>query len=161
MAIHKIVTPSEIMKMGTNNRRTANRGPTEDQIQKHFVAWLRAHGFNFFHVPNQLAARSKRHGAILKAMGVQAGVPDIVILDRPESPSWANYSVICIELKSAIGKPTYTQTAWRLSAERHRWWVGTCRGFDEAITLCKTIWPSASLAVTQGATKNQINFPVG
>ncbi len=55
--------------------------------------------------------RQKRQAAILKAMGVKKGFPDILIFDRP--PARPGYVGVALEMKRARGG--------RLSAEQEQW----------------------------------------
>lgn len=74
----------------------------EQALQIQTVAFMNAiPDLLFFHVPNG-GGRSKVEGAILKAMGVKPGVPDLVII-RPNLPP------AFIELKAGNGKATATQ----------------------------------------------------
>ncbi|HEY8948473.1 MAG TPA: VRR-NUC domain-containing protein [Rhizomicrobium sp.] len=61
----------------------------------------------FFHVPNG-GVRSKAEAAILKAMGVKAGVHDIVII-------WRGRCIV-IELKAPDGKLSKAQKDWAVEA---------------------------------------------
>jgi len=51
----------------------------EDYLQYKLCDWLREKKIMHFHVPNG-GLRSKREGAKFKAMGVKAGVHDLIIL---------------------------------------------------------------------------------
>lgn len=51
----------------------------EDQIQFACCQWLRKEKITFFHVPNG-GLRSKQEATRFTALGVVAGVPDLVVL---------------------------------------------------------------------------------
>lgn len=67
----------------------------EDQIQFACCQWLRANKITFFHVPNG-GYRNKQEASRLVALGVVAGVPDLVIL-------FPDKKVLFVELKRAKG----------------------------------------------------------
>lgn len=52
--------------------------PSEDQEQIVAATWLRKNNILFYHIPNG-GKRSLSEGAKFKAMGLQAGVPDICV----------------------------------------------------------------------------------
>ena len=64
---------------------------------------LRARGVDglvYFHVPNG-GYRSRSEGAKFKAMGVRAGVPDLILFHQGR--------LHCLELKSDKGRPSESQ----------------------------------------------------
>lgn len=101
-----------------------------------------------FHVPNG-GKRSRVEGAIFKAMGVRAGIPDLLLLVPLRSTeSQSNYAAcgLAIELKAPGRKSATTDS----QDEMHQlfcaagWYVCVCDSFDSAITnitnyllLCK------------------------
>ena len=89
----------------------------EDILQKAVCAFIdvAAPGLLYFAVPNG-GGRSKVEGAILKATGVKAGVPDIVIL-------LPNAGAGFLELKAGKGVLSPTQKQWRddLRARGYAW----------------------------------------
>lgn len=60
----------------------------------------------WFHVPNSSGNRGAQLGAIMKSMGVKAGVPDLVLI-------LPNGIAGFIELKAKRGKLTEAQAAFR------------------------------------------------
>jgi hypothetical protein len=85
----------------------------EQALQQQVVAFmnLAAPGLLFWHTPNQSGRRSPVAGAILKSMGVRAGVPDITILLPTGKAAF-------IELKAGNGRLTEGQQAFRADVER-------------------------------------------
>src|SRR5258706_52488 len=78
-------------------------GPSEFQIQKAFVGYLRLKnhpGLCWFHVPNQATGGPAR-GAHLKALGRRPGAPDIILIYKGR--------VIGLELKAGFGRPSKAQ----------------------------------------------------
>jgi len=95
----------------------------ETHEQREVVKWLRAAGVLFCSVPN--GARVKPWIANqLKAEGMQAGVPDLLIFDRPSVP-WRDPppSGTAIEMKrTAGGRLSKEQKEWH-DHLRHLGWV--------------------------------------
>lgn len=105
----------------------------EDEIQKECVRWFRRHYPDIapllFHPNNEpyfggwgkTEDQKMRDGARAKAMGVTPGVADLVLL-LPEywpmklSP---HCTVLCIEVKSKVGRQRDNQKAWQKVAEDH------------------------------------------
>ena len=102
------------------------KSPTELQEQIALVRWLRARGVCFAHPPNG-GRRSRRTGAALRAAGMSAGLPDLLVFDRP--PLCPDRFGVAIELKRVrpTGRPsqvTERQRNW-LAALEARGWVAT------------------------------------
>lgn len=85
-----------------------------------------------FHVPNG-ERRDARTGAMLKAMGVKSGVPD-VWLPIPR----AGHIGVVIEMKAPGGRQaTGAQGEWIDQLRSVGWLAGVCHGWHEArATLC-------------------------
>jgi hypothetical protein len=94
----------------------------------------------YCHVPNG-GARSKTEAGVLKATGVRAGVPDLLI--------WTRSSGFGIELKSGAGKLSPAQVAWHatITSLGHRAYV--CRSVDdvERVLRAEGVPPVGTLAV--------------
>lgn len=89
------------------------RNQPEAAIQKAVVQHLRARavpGLCWFHVPNG-GKRNPREAAIFKALGVKAGVPDLLLFH--------NHRFFALELKSTRGRMSPAQTdfmaQWRVA----------------------------------------------
>jgi len=100
----------------------------EDAAQKWVVEFIEraCPGVLVFHVPNG-GKRSKTEAAILKGLGVRAGVPDLILL-------WPGH-VAGLEMKAPKGKPTPEQEAIgeKFIQMGHQW--GVARSPEEAIAL--------------------------
>lgn len=115
-------------------------GPTlkhpETELQKAVINFIRLAlpGCVCFHVPNG-GARSKREAAILKAMGILPGIPDV----------WVIYGgqVLTIELKAGKGKTTEAQRQILADLEHHGCNVGVARSLNEVEALLRTVWGDA------------------
>jgi hypothetical protein len=109
------------------------RNPSEHAEQVAVVAWLRAQGLDFLAVPNG-GRRDAREAASLKAEGVVAGAPDLLIfLPGP----W----IVALEMKARSGgRVSPAQAAWH---ERHAGLIGwhclVCHGASEAIAALREI----------------------
>jgi hypothetical protein len=87
---------------------------------------LREQGVVFFHVPNE-GRRSKQEAAILARMGVSAGVPDLIILDKP--PNNLSYVGAAIEVKRILnGKTSEKQSDWLILFAERGWATAVCYG---------------------------------
>lgn len=62
------------------------RADPEGDLQREIVAELRLAGVDFCHVPNSTGRGGARRQGQLKALGVTAGVCDILIFDPPPLP---------------------------------------------------------------------------
>lgn len=105
--------------------------------QRRVAQWLDFLGVCWFHPPNG-GNRSVVTGAILKAQGAKAGVPDIVILDPP--PAQPERVGTVIELKPLLSerpsaKATPAQAEWLRAFEERGWVTAVCFGSGEAISF--------------------------
>lgn len=114
----------------------------EDQLQIACVNYLKYQhpGVLAFHVPNG-GNRSKAEGGRFKAMGVLAGVMDILIIkskheyyDDPGLEGTLITKYTCglgIELKTPTGTVRPNQKEIMAKFEKQGWIVKVCRSFDE------------------------------
>lgn len=102
--------PSRAAKPSSTPKSSRRR--PEQALQKLVVEHLELAypGLLFFHVPNSSGNRGAHLGGILKAMGVKAGVPDLVLI-------LPNGLAGFIELKAAKGKLSPAQDAFRTRAK--------------------------------------------
>ena len=80
-----------------------------------------------FHVPNG-GHRSKATAGRLKAAGVKAGVPDLILL----VPRGKYHGMVC-ELKARGGRLTPDQRAWLKALEEQDYYPVVAFGVDEAL----------------------------
>lgn len=91
-----------------------------------------------WHTPNELAARSGREGAQNKALGVKAGIPDVLISDRV--PGKPEIRGVAIELKVEGRKPSKAQRWWLEKLERDGWLTFVCQGAEEAKKVLRRLF---------------------
>ena len=100
---------------------------SEDNFQKAVARYLDAKGVLWFHCPNG-GHRNVAEAAKLKAMGVKAGIPDILILE----PRKFCYG-LAIELKVGKNKCTDYQKEMQRYFIAHNWNVLVSYSLDEVI----------------------------
>jgi len=100
---------------------------SEHEVQRRAVLALREARVKFFAVPNG-GLRSKATAAKLWAEGVQAGVPDLIIID----PTSTGKVGAALELKRRVGGATTAQQEGWLQAFRDRGWEArVVKGYAE------------------------------
>ena len=105
-----------------------NRARPEDLIQRAVFQHLKARkssGTFAFHVPNG-GKRKPIEAAIMKGLGVTAGVPDIIAIHEGHA--------FGLELKAVDGKPTPKQIESMAEMEKAGATVALVRGLDAAIS---------------------------
>ena len=111
--------------------------PTEDQEQAAVAKFLDLIGVTWCHVPNG-GARSKATAGRLKAHGVKAGVPDVLIFTPP--PKRPGAVGVAIELKRVRGgRLSEEQKHWLEKLSVVGWITGRCNGAGEVIDFCKAM----------------------
>lgn len=80
-------------------RPRARRADPEGDLQRDIVGELRIAGVDFCHVPNSTGRGGARRQGQLKALGVTAGVCDLIIWDQP-LPLSLSFVGACLELKA-------------------------------------------------------------
>ena len=102
----------------------------EDQIQSAVVHWIRATcpGTIVFHVPNG-GKRTRAEAGIFKALGVLAGVPDLIIM-------WRGH-VAGLELKAPgkMPEPHQLLIGEQMLAMGHLW--GWASSVDDALAMLR------------------------
>lgn len=86
-------------------------------------------GLVFFHVPNG-GARSKAEGAIFKAMGVRAGVSDLILLHAGR--------FFALELKAVGGRSSVEQRAFISEADAAGAHTALVEGLDAALATLQS-----------------------
>ena len=108
------------------------RNRIEDQIQRAVIQHLRergAPGIVFWHTPNG-GHRRKTEAAILKGLGVRAGVSDIIIIHKSR--------VFGLELKAPDGHPTESQMQFISDLNAAGGFGCIVEGLDSAIKVLET-----------------------
>lgn len=99
----------------TEDRQHRHMRHNESKLQQSCVRWFRYQyphlALLLFHPKNE-GHGSRVAGAIAKAEGVVAGVPDL-ILAVPN----ATHTMLCLEMKTEKGRQSPTQKAWQQAAE--------------------------------------------
>ena len=81
------------------------------------------------HSPNG-GKRDAFTGAQMKALGVKAGFPDLILPARAGA-----FSGLVIEMKSSTGQTSPAQNEWLAHLTAQGWRVEVCRSADEAVTV--------------------------
>lgn len=103
----------------------------EDRIQAATVQALSLLGVYFFMVPNDAAGKSSAAKASrLKAMGLRAGVSDLVLMG-------ADGRAYFLEIKTATGKLSESQKKFQALCQAKNWPYAVARSVDEAVLYAK------------------------
>ena len=122
----------------------------EQQYQRaviQHIAWRARPGVFAFHVPNG-GWRSRVEGAILKAIGTVAGVPDIICIFEGR--------VYALELKAARGRLTDVQRVVHERLREAGAHVAVAHGIDEALA-----WLEAWNLLRRSSDKSTRSLGVG
>ena len=104
----------------------------EDNEQTILIRWAKFESGKhpeldwLFHIPNG-GKRSKIEAARFKAMGVQAGIPDL-FLPVPRG----KYHGLFIEMKAPKGRTSAAQNVWIERLGKNGYTVKVCYGFEQA-----------------------------
>lgn len=98
-----------------------------------YLRYVLPHGWKVHHSPNQGHGRNARQGAILKAMGVIAGWPDLQIV----GPAELSPSVFFVETKAAKGSRSEAQRDLHDELLDLGYRVGVARSIDEMRALAR------------------------
>ena len=105
------------------------RPPTESQIQKHCVEWLRKRypstAPSSLAVPNG-GSRNKWTAKIMKDEGIRAGVADLILLIPCKG-----YASLCIEMKTPKGKQQENQKEFEKLATQYQNKYVVCHSLEE------------------------------
>jgi hypothetical protein len=107
---------------------------TERDEQKVLAQWLDLIGVLWCHAPNE-ARRSYRLAASLRAQGLKAGVPDVLIFSPPPDRQACPAVGCAVELKAASGRTEISdcQLAWIEALRAVGWHAFVAHGADDAI----------------------------
>ena len=113
---------------------------TEAQLQRVVAKVLDASGLLWQHIPNE-GKRNPRTGAALKAAGMKAGSPDVMVYDTfwGAKNVWTNG--LAIELKVGRNKPTASQLQWHKDLRDRGWRCEVCYTLDEVLDLLRECYP--------------------
>lgn len=155
------MTSAQAERLGLTKAQHAKMQPLEEDEQAIVVQWLEANGVRFFAVPNG-QKRTKYEQRIAKKLGMQPGVPDLWITDRPpcagedcigaaleryhpetHGPHRVEHCKarpcgLVIEMKRsrpAKSEVSEEQEAWISHLYSQGWVTRVCYGADEAISL--------------------------
>jgi hypothetical protein len=113
----------------------------EDQLQKAVARLLDSTGLVWCHPPNG-GNRSAATGALMKAMGAKAGVPDVLIFTKAALIQSEAYGrPLAIELKVGKNKPTPSQLEWRDKLMSCGWRWECCYSLDEVLAVLRECYP--------------------
>lgn len=107
----------------------------EQYDQINVISWAKLHEWKWpelkllMHIPNG-GKRDVRTAAMLKASGVKAGVPDL-LLPVPRG----NYHGLWIELKHGKNKASELQKQWLADLKEQGYKTAIAVGFDEAVEV--------------------------
>lgn len=97
-----------------NNKKRSNN---EARIQSCCYIWFWNEYPEYrgllFHIPNEGNRESKTDGAYRKALGLVAGVSDLMLL-----VARGPYHGLCIEMKTEVGRQSDVQKEWQLKVEK-------------------------------------------
>jgi hypothetical protein len=117
-------------RMPAELRTTRAKNDEEEQLQRSLISRLRLLAdpqVIYFHVPNG-GARSKSEGANFKAMGVLAGVADLIFF-LPDG------GVLCMELKRRGGPSSAGQDEFGRRCEAIGITYVVCYDIDNAVAI--------------------------
>lgn len=112
----------------------------EDDLQKTLMRYVRMQyperDYLYCHVPNG-GSRSHKSGALMKALGLRPGMPDLMFFTSRPRPGLksARYNGLAIELKVGKNKKTASQMTVHALLMAQGWLVHTTYSLDEAIYL--------------------------
>ncbi len=117
-----------------------NALPSEDDMQIAVIQWADAQPHPalrwLFHVPNG-GARDAATGGKLKAMGVRAGVVDLLLPWHDWDGQAARYVGLAIEMKRKPNRPSAEQREWLAHLESQGWRCEVCWSAEEAIGVLR------------------------
>lgn len=109
--------------------KSNKRGSPEGKIQSKCVAWFWNEYPEYrgllFHIPNEGNRESKTDGAYRKALGLVAGVSDLMLL-----VACGPFHGLCIEMKTEIGRQSDVQKEWQLKVEKQGYKYILVRSFE-------------------------------
>jgi len=121
---------TEILREKTIARKRAAKGPPrEDRAQIEFIEWARKHCELVWHTPNA-RKYSRRSWAYWKAMGVEPGMPDVMLICQGTH--------IALEFKRTKNdKPSVRQKAVLGMLHNRGWKVAVVSSCPEAVRFVR------------------------
>jgi len=116
-----------VERQAARSKPRARGRQLEATEQRAVVLWLESRGIPFASIPNE-ARRSYRLAARLKASGLRAGAPDLVLWRLA-----ADHRPVAIEMKAVGGRVSTTQLETHATLEREGWHVVLAFGADDCI----------------------------
>lgn len=117
----------------------------EDDFQIRLVGILRRSRLSFWHTPNESDVPVQRR-THLKAMGLEAGIPDIVVITPPPI---GGYVGAVLELKAGKNKPSKKQQEWLERFASCGWAVGWTASMPTALAWFRNLgYPIQSSTIT-------------
>ena len=113
--------------------------PTEHLEQVRLVNWLNQKEILYCAIPNG-ARTSMAQAKKLKAEGLKAGAPDLLIFTSPkklgvqlEGAVWKAYHSVAVEMKKQSGgTQSKVQKEWQFNLEECGWIYLLCKGYEDA-----------------------------
>lgn len=121
---------------------------TEHDIQARAVGYLRKAGVRFFAVPNG-GLRDQRTAVRLWQEGVEAGVPDLIVVDPPPLAPSAVGAVL--EVKTCKGRLSDEQRRWLDDFKARGWEAQVVHGLQGLLSaLCALGYLDAGVMQREG-----------
>lgn len=126
--------PSKVEKDALKGLKSNNWIGSEYGFQVAVAKLLDAKGLDWFHCPNE-AKRSPQLGARLKKAGMKAGIPDVIILNKPKMINFHQPIGMVIELKVGKNKRSEHQEYWGYKFAIHDWVSVVAYGLEDVEKL--------------------------
>lgn len=103
----------------------------EHDLQRAVLRWLEETDPELrawtIHCPNGRNAGTARKAGIWRALGVAAGVPDLLVFQRR-----GDFAGMALELKAGKGRPSKAQFRWLEHLAAQGWWAGWANSLESA-----------------------------
>lgn len=118
--------------------RTTLPAPSEADEQAAVIEWAHAMVGRWpelallAHIPNG-EKRDAETGARLKAQGVSAGIPDLILACQRRGADGHHFGALFIEMKTPVGRVRPEQEQWLERLRQGGYMAVVCRSAEEAI----------------------------
>lgn len=119
-------------------RRPAGPVPTEHAEQRMVCQWLNARRLRYTHVPNE-GRRNPVTGSLLRGIGMQRGVPDLLVFTRPV-PAIAGVAIEMKRRTATASGVTPEQREWIEALKAEGWACLVAYGCDDAIAFLEGLY---------------------